>query len=151
MNSRNLRLKHGVHKTVTRKHRLALELGRNDHSLECLTTTAYRYPLVLSRIKFSRSHTILRTRQILDIHVLSLQLLHKLVLQRVRCDARGIGHCGVDGSEGARGEREEGAGGVRAEEIAAASAQDSEGGRAGKHQEKVMRLLELKIPRVDRD
>lgn len=75
--------------------------------------------------------------------MVSLQLLHELVLQRVRCDAGGIGHCGVDGSEGARGEREKGAGGGRAEEIAAASAQDSEGGCAGKHQGKVMRVVEI--------
>lgn len=63
--------------------------------------------------------------------MVSLQLLHQLVLQRVSGDAGGISHGGVDGSEGAGGEREEGARGGRAEEIAAAS-QDR--GGAEKHQ-----------------
>lgn len=42
VDSGNLSLKHRVDKTVARKHSLALELGRNDHSLERLATTTYR-------------------------------------------------------------------------------------------------------------
>jgi hypothetical protein len=42
VDSSNLSLKDRVDKTVTRKHILALKLGRNDHGLERLTTTTYR-------------------------------------------------------------------------------------------------------------
>ena len=70
--------------------------------------------------------------------MLRLELLGQLELQRLRGDARGIGHSSVDGGEGSRGEGEGGEGGALGrnwtEEIATASAQDSEGGGAGEHQ-----------------
>jgi len=71
MDSSNLSLKNGVDKTVARKHILALELGGNDHSLECLTTAAYRYEASISPMP-SKSCIGMPTRQILNLHMLSL-------------------------------------------------------------------------------
>lgn len=69
------------------------------------------------------------TRQIFNLHMLSLQLVDQFGLDRVRCDTGGVGHRSVDGGERARGEGERRPlDGVWTEEVTGASAQDSEGG-----------------------
>lgn len=76
----------------------------------------------------------IHTGKILNFHMLRLQRLSQLVLQRIGSDSRCVGHGGVDGGVGARGEGECSGGNLRAEKIAAASAQDVQGGGAGEHQ-----------------
>lgn len=68
--------------------------------------------------------------------MLRLQRFGQLVLQGFCGDSRCVGHSSVDGGVRACGERKRDPLDVivRAEEIAAASAQDGEGGGAGEHQ-----------------
>lgn len=149
MDSSDLSLENRVDKTMARKHVLALELRGNNHSLESLATAAYTFESGLvskDRIKKEREKKKgtgsfipsieLHTGQVFDLHMLSLQLLDQLGLERVRRDPGCVGHSSVDGGKRARGERERcPLDGVRTEEITAASVQDSEGGRgAEEHQ-----------------
>lgn len=83
VDSSNFSLENRVDQTVACKHVLALELRGDNHGLECLTTSAYTpkprlapvigYNWVPKRAK--------HTRQILNLHMLSLQLLHQLGLE----------------------------------------------------------------------
>ena len=74
------------------------------------------------------------TRQILNLHMQRLQCLSQFVLQGIGSDSRCISHGGVDGGVGARGKGKCPGGNLRTEKIAAASAQDVQGGGAGEHQ-----------------
>jgi hypothetical protein len=78
--------------------------------------------------------SVLHTGQILNLHMQRLQCLGQLVLQGIRSDSRCVGHGGVDGGVRTRGKGKCPGGSVRAEKIAAASAQDVQGGGAGEHQ-----------------